>query len=355
MKVAVGMSGGVDSSVAALLLNEAGHEVIGVSMRIWDREYSVTNARKHTCYGPDEDEDIKDAQAVCDTIGIPFFSYDCAQEFKNHVLRNFKSEYLSGRTPNPCVRCNHLLKFGILPAWVRKAGIDFDVFATGHYARVEYDIEAKRYILRKARDSKKDQSYFLYRLSQNQLSAVMFPLGDYYKNKVRDIAGKNGLPVHDKAESQDFFCGNYSELLGTQEKQGNIIDKKGNILGKHDGIWNYTLGQRSRLGISSSKPLYVIHLDSINNQVVVGCDQDTHKKTLTARDVNWISFDSLRGELKVIAKVRSSEPGSRATVRSLVNNAVHVTFDNLQQSISPGQSVVFYHGDILMGGGIING
>lgn len=355
MKVAIGMSGGVDSSVAALLLKEAGYEVIGVSMRIWDKEYSVDNVKKHACYGPDEGEDIKDAKIVCATIGIPFFSYDCAREFKEQVLADFRSEYLSGRTPNPCIRCNHLLKFGILPTFVKKAGLEFDFFATGHYARVYYDKKTGRHLLKKARDRKKDQSYFLYRLSQNQLTSSRFPLGDYYKDEVRDIARKNYLPVHDKAESQDFFCGNYGELFNTQGKQGDIIDKKGNILGKHDGIWNYTVGQRSGLGISSSRPFYVIQLDSINNQIIVGYAQDTYKKTLTARDVNWIPFDSLRGELKVMAKIRSSQPGSEAIIKPLSNNTVQVAFNDMQQAIAPGQSVVFYNDDILVGGGVING
>lgn len=355
MKVLVGMSGGVDSSVAALLMKEEGHEVVGVSMEIWDRDYFASTAKKHACFGPDEKEDIEEAKKVCDTIGIPFYSFDCAKEYKDIVLTYFREEYLAGRTPNPCVKCNHLMKFSILPGIVKKTGLDFDMFATGHYARVEYDTKNKRYILKKAKDSKKDQSYFLYRLSQSQLSKVFFPLGNYFKDEVRDIARKKGLPVYDKTDSQDFYCGDYNELLKVKEKEGNIVDKNGNVLGRHKGIWNYTLGQRKGLGITSSRPLYIIKLNKEKNEVIVGFEDDTYSNALVATDLNWISQYNFTKEMNVKAKIRSSQTESAATIKFIEKDKVSVKFNNPQKSMCAGQSVVFYDDDIVLGGGIIDG
>lgn len=355
MKIVVGISGGVDSSVAALLLKEAGHNVTGVCMKIWDNKCSSSNIKKHTCFGPGEDEDIKDAKAVCDTIGIPFYTFDCTIQYRDIVLTYFKDEYLSGRTPNPCVKCNHLMKFGVLPDCVRKKGIAFDMFATGHYVRTEYDKDSKRFLLKKARDRRKDQSYFLYRLSQQQLSTVMFPLGTYLKDHVRDIAQKKGLVVFDKVDSQNFYNGDYTELLDVAEMEGSIIEKNGEVLGKHQGIWKYTLGQRHGLGISSSKPLYVIGLNDERNEVVVGLEEKIFNDTLIAQDMNWIMFDALHKEMDVAAKIRSTHQEVRAIIKRIENDAVLVKFKNPQRSIAPGQSIVFYDGDIVIGGGIIYG
>ena len=260
MKILVGMSGGVDSSVAALLLKEQGHEVVGATMKIWSDEKhkrlapSVkTESCKDACYGPNEKEDIEEARKICEKIGIPFYVFDCSKEYEQIVLDNFKQEYLSGRTPNPCIRCNSLIKFDVLPFIAKKSGLEFDKFATGHYARVE-EGENARFMLKKGVNPKKDQSYFLYKLRQDQLSNIIMPLGGYEKAQIRDIAKNAGLKVYDKPDSQDFYSGDYNELLEVKPAPGDIVDKNGKVLGKHEGIWNYTIGQRKGLGIAHSSP-----------------------------------------------------------------------------------------------------
>lgn len=354
MKVAVGMSGGVDSSVAALLLKEKGYEVVGVSMAIWNDEYSVSCTTGNACFGPDEKEGIETAKRVCDMIGIPFFSINCAEHYEEMVLGYFRREYLSGRTPNPCVKCNQLVKFGVLPDGAEKAGLEFDVFATGHYARIEHAVMSKRYLLKKAKDRRKDQSYFLYRLSQYQLSRTIFPLGDYFKDEVKDIAVKHGLPACGKSDSQDFYTGDWRELLSITEREGDIVDRKGNILGKHKGIWNYTIGQRRGLGVSSSRPLYVVELNKERNEVVAGSKNELYKNAFFVNECNWISIGSLSAEMDVFAKLRSTHAGAHAMIKPIEDSKVHVTFSSSQESITPGQSAVFYSGDIVVGGGIIN-
>ncbi len=351
----MGMSGGVDSSVTALLLKKRNFDVLGISMTIWKNKPTKRRTGKHTCYGPGEKEDIKIAQEVCDMIGIPFYPVDCSKQYEDMILTYFRKEYLLGRTPNPCVKCNELIKFDTLPIVARKVGLNFDVFATGHYARIEHDTTYKRFLLKKAKDKNKDQSYFLYKLSQIQLSHTIFPLGEYQKHEVKDIARKNGLPVFNKHESQDFYCGDYSELLNVKEKEGCIVDKNGTVLGKHNGIWAYTLGQRRGLGISSSRPLYVVGLDNVKNEVVVGYEEDTYNDILVAKDINWVSIPSIQRRMEVTAKIRSSHIGSTAIIRPIEGGKVYVQFSNPQKSISPGQSVVFYDSDLLLGGGIIHG
>lgn len=250
MKIAVGMSGGVDSSLAAVLLTEQGHEVTGISMSIWDGREQRGNRRRHSCFGPEEKENIETAREICRLIGIPFYVIDCSKNFADTVIDYFKNEYISARTPNPCIVCNQHIKFDALLSNARAYGLSFQKFATGHYARVESDPGIGRYLLKRAVDKKKDQSYFLYRLSQDQLSGVMFPLGGLTKEEVRAKAREKSIPVSEKEESQDFLGGNYRELLNITGTEGDIVLTDGRVLGRHSGLWNYTPGQRRGLGIA---------------------------------------------------------------------------------------------------------
>ena len=363
MNILVGMSGGVDSSVCALLLKEQGHNVIGATMSIWGKDgvykeiqNKINNLPKKTthgaCLGPDEKEDIEAARKVCKQIGIEFHVFDCAKQYEEIVLKNFKQEYLSGRTPNPCIWCNSLIKFDVLPKLAKLNGIEFDKFATGHYARLNKS-DNGRYILKQGVSPNKDQSYFLYRLKQEQLANILLPLGDYTKDEIRYIAKLHGLDVADKPDSQDFYDGDYNELLEILPKKGNIIDTNGKILGEHQGIWNYTPGQRKGLKISSTEPLYVVELKKETNEVVVGFQDKTFKYNLIATKLNWIALDKLERITKCTANIRSSQKAQDVTILPYGDN-VKVTFENMQKSIAPGQSIVFYDGDIVLGGGIID-
>lgn len=364
MKILVGMSGGVDSSTVALMLKEQGHEVIGATMSIWgstgvykqiqEKLAKLDKRPTHgACLGPDEKEDIESARKICEQIGIPFHVFDCAKQYEEIVLKNFKEEYLAGRTPNPCIWCNSLIKFDVLPYLAKVNGIEFDKFATGHYARIEEN-ENGRFILKKGIAEKKDQSYFLYRLKQEQLKNIMLPLGGFTKEEIRDFAKSKGLSVAEKPDSQDFYEGDYNELLEVKDKIGNIVDTDGKILGQHRGIWNYTIGQRKGLGISSTAPLYVCELRKDTNEVVVGFKDATMKDFLRATKMNWIPFDKLENEIQCLAKIRSSQTPQEVTVKPLANGDIEVRFENMQKSIALGQSVVLYDKDVVLGGGIID-
>lgn len=353
MKILVGLSGGVDSTVTALILKQQGHDVVGATMSIWGTNgMAVKAGHKNACYGPDEKEDIEEARKIAKQLDIPYYVFDCVEQYKKIVLDNFKSEYIQGRTPNPCVWCNALVKFGVLPLLARENGLEFDKFATGHYARVEE--ENGRFLLKRGVAPHKDQSYFLYRLKQEQLKNIIMPLGHYTKEEIRKIAKENGLTVAEKPDSQDFYDGDYNELLGIKELEGNIVDVDGKVLGKHKGIWNYTVGQRKGIGVSANQPLYVLSLNKETNEVVVGPADKTFKKSLTAINLNWIAFDELKSEKKAQAKIRSTQQPVSVTVKPISDKEIEVIFDELQKSIAIGQSVVLYDGDTVLGGGVID-
>jgi len=347
-KILVAMSGGVDSSTVAAILKKEGHDVIGVTMQLWD-------------YGEGESgccsaDDVRDARMVAEEIGIPHYVVNYMDVFKKYIVEDFINKYLSGRTPNPCVLCNQFMKFNFLLRRAMELGADY--LATGHYARVETDEEGRFYLC-KAMDESKDQSYFLFALTQNELRRLIFPLGTMTKNEVRDVAKSMNIKVANKPDSQEVCFitgGDYREFLKNHAEvrngKGEIVDTNGNVLGYHDGVFSFTVGQRRGLGVSKGKPLYVVKVDPESNRVVVGEENDIFRTTLIANDVIWIN-ESPSDEIHVKAKIRYRHKESDAVVHTRSDREALVEFKDPQRAMTPGQAVVFYDGDRVLGGGWI--
>ena len=348
-KVTVAMSGGIDSAVAALLVKQQGYEVIGATMKLCDKILADgTDAAK---------ADIDDAKKICDTLGVSHKVYDLSGEFGSIVIKDFIDTYMCGGTPNPCIVCNKNLKFGKLLDIEIASGADY--IATGHYANI-VENENGRFLLKKAADPKKDQTYMLWSLTQEQLSHTLFPLGNLTKPEIREIGAQNGFVNAHKSDSQDICFipdGDYAayieKALGNKYPEGNYVDEDGNILGKHKGMIHYTIGQRKGLGISMNKHIFVTKKDAENNTVTLADEDRLFKSKVIIRNINLIPFDKIEGKIRVEAKIRYSQSQSPAYAEQTGDDEITLTFDTPQRAPAKGQSAVMYDGDVVIGGGII--
>lgn len=354
-KVVIGMSGGVDSSVGAYLLKEQGYDVVGVTMQIWQDEDNVVQEEHGGCCGLSA---VEDARRVAWELQIPYYVMNFKREFKDHVIDYFVDEYIRGRTPNPCIACNRYVKWESLLK--RSLDIGAEYIATGHYARIE-QLPGGRYTLRKSVTAAKDQTYALYNLTQYQLSHTLMPVGAYTKEEIRAIADRIHLGVAGKPDSQEIcfipdhdYAKFIKENAGTSLPEGNFVDLDGNVLGRHQGITHYTIGQRKGLNLSMKRPVFVVEIRPETNEVVIGDTQDVFSDTLRCDHINWMAIDGLHGEqMQVSAKIRYSHKGAPCIIREVEDGLVECKFEEPQRAITPGQAVVFYDGDYVVGGGII--
>ncbi len=353
MRVVAAMSGGVDSSVAAAMLHEDGHDVVGVSMQLYDQRDGANEFG--SCCSLD---DLHDARRVASTIGIPHYIMNFERQFQEQVVSNFVEEYERGRTPIPCARCNSDLKFSTLLE--RATGLGSEFVATGHYAQVCKDRSTGRWILRRGADEQKDQSYFLWALTQDQLARAVFPIGGMSKEEVREFARRRGLPVAEKPDSQEICFvtdGDYASFVKSRAnepiEEGPLLAEDGRLLGRHSGIHQFTVGQRKGLGLSSPTPLHVLAIRPTDRAVVVGPRSALERRRLTATGVNWIACDRPEAALRVSAQIRHRHRASPGTVQATERDRVTMEFDAPQAAITPGQAVVFYDGDVVVGGGWI--
>lgn len=349
----VAMSGGVDSSVAAYLTVKSGYDTRGVTMKLYDNDTIMCSSR--TCCSL---EDVEDARSVAFRLGIPYHVFNFKDEFEDAVIQPFIRAYETGSTPNPCIDCNRYMKFRAL--WIRAQMLLEDYIVTGHYGRIQYDSGSDRYLLRKAVDLSKDQSYVLYSLTQEELSRTLFPLGNITKDVTRQIAEEQGFINAKKRDSQDICFvpdGDYAKFIcqhtGKTYPQGDFVDTEGNVLGRHKGIIHYTTGQRKGLGLSLKEPMYVVRIDTEKNQVILGRNQDLMTRTFTVKDFNWIACAVPGGSMKCDVRIRYKHKEAPAVITPLSENRVSITFDQPQRAITSGQSAVAYDGDVVVGGGII--
>lgn len=359
------MSGGVDSSTVAAMLKDEGYDLVGLTLQLWNqrrlagREGMPEQVQGRCC----SIDDVYDARRVAETLGIPYYVVNEQDRFERDVVRPFVSEYLAGRTPIPCSLCNNHLKFDQLLVRARQIGADR--IATGHYARNEYDPARDRWILKRPADTSKDQTYFLFGLTQEQLSRTLFPLGGYQKPEVRDIAAQHGLALATKPDSQEICFipgGDYKQFIdaylneqgeAVPDTAGELVSTSGEVVGSHTGIHNFTIGQRKGLGVSSSDPLYVLRIDHDSHRVTVGAGKDATTPVVRTRGVNWISIPELTGEMRVRIKIRHRHEPAWAILRSEGTNKAEAHFDQPQRAVTPGQAAVFYDGDEVVGGGWI--